>query len=258
MDGNDPGELAVTVARGWRGEIAAIIDGDHPRIGRSVILFVYGLIILSAVSIAIETLPDLPSPVRVFLDVAEVVTVAVFTVEYGLRIVSAPKPLAYIFSFWGVVDLAAVLPFYLAVGLDLRALRILRLMRLVRLLKFARYSVAASRIAGAFRIVREELVLFYSFAFLILYLCSIGIYYFEHDAQPDKFSSVFAAMWWSAITLTTVGYGDVYPVTVGGRIFTIFILFVALGIIAVPTGLFASALSRLRAEEAEEAKKDKE
>src|SRR5260221_315454 len=81
-------------------------------------------------------------------------------------------------------------------------------------------------------------------------LSSIGIYYCEHDAQPEKFRSVFDAMWWAAVTLTTVGYGDVYPITLGGRIFTVVVLFVALGIIAVPTGLFASALSRVRQKEA--------
>ena len=246
------------VGGGWRSEVAAVLDGDHRRIGRAVIFAVYVLIIFSALSIGVETLPNLSPGISAFLSVAEVVIVAAFTIEYVLRIVTAPKPLAYIFSFWGIVDLVAVLPFYLALGLDLRALRALRLLRLIRLLKIARYSVAASRMSAAFRLVREELILFYGFALLILYLCSIGIYYFEHDAQPAKFASVFDAMWWSAITLSTVGYGDVYPVTPGGRVFTVFVLFVALGIIAVPTGLFASAMSRLRAEQAEQAKADAE
>ena len=126
-----------------------------------------------------------------------------------------------------------------------------------RLLKLARYTVATDRIVRAFHLVREELILFYAIALLSLYLSSIGIYYFEHDAQPDKFASVFHAMWWSAVTLTTVGYGDVYPITAGGRIFTVVVLFIALGIIAVPTGLFASALSRLHGEEAAQAKEKK-
>ena len=254
MDRNDAEAAVPARASGWRSEVGAVLDGENPRIGRAVIFAVYVLIVFSALSIGVETLPDLSPSLRAFLTIAEVVIVAVFTVEYALRIVTAPKPLAYIFSFWGLVDLAAILPFYLTVGLDLRALRALRFLRLVRILKLARYSVAASRMSGAFRLVREELILFYGFALLVLYLCSIGIFYFEHEAQPAKFGSVFDAMWWSAITLTTVGYGDVYPVTVGGRIFTVAVLFIALGIIAVPTGLFASALSRLRAEEADRAK----
>ena len=97
-------------------------------------------------------------------------------------------------------------------------------------------------------------------AVIVLYVCALVIYQFEHDAQPDAFASVFDAMWWAAVTLTTVGYGDVYPVTPVGRIFTVLMLFVALGIIAVPTGLVASALSAIRAKEAAaaEAAEDRE
>jgi voltage-gated potassium channel len=84
----------------------------------------------------------------------------------------------------------------------------------------------------------------------VLYLSAIGIYHFEHDAQPDKFSSVFDSLWWAVVTLTTVGYGDVFPITPGGRLFTFIVLVMGLGVIAVPSGLLASALSRVRAEEA--------
>ena len=243
-------DMTLDGKRGWKVEVAEVLAGEHPRLGRPILFALYALIIFSALSIGFETLPDLSPAERRFFEIAEVLVVAVFTIEYVLRIVTAPTPIRYIFSFWGIIDLLAVLPFYLSLGLDLRAVRVLRLLRLVRLLKLARYTIAADRIVGALRMVREELILFYSFAFLILYLSSIGIYYFEHDAQPEKFRSVFDAMWWAAVTLTTVGYGDVYPITLGGRIFTVVVLFVALGIIAVPTGLFASALSRVRQEEA--------
>ena len=92
--------------------------------------------------------------------------------------------------------------------------------------------------------IKEELIVFLIATLFLLYVSSVGIYYFENPAQPDKFSSVFHSMWWSVATLTTVGYGDVYPITVGGKIFTFFILILGLGIIAVPTGLFASALTK--------------
>ena len=118
-----------------------------------------------------------------------------------------------------------------------------------RLLKMIRYSGAADRIGASFRMVREELIVFGLTSFLTLYFCAIGIYYFEHEVQPDKFSSVFDSMWWSAVTLTTVGYGDSYPITAGGKIFTVLVLFVALGVIAIPTGLVSSALGRVRNEE---------
>ena len=94
--------------------------------------------------------------------------------------------------------------------------------------------------------VREELVLFIGVSLMLIYLSAVGVYYFEHDSQPEQFASVFHSLWWAVVTLTTVGYGDVYPVTLGGRLFTFVVLFLGLGIVAVPTGLIASALSKAR------------
>lgn len=103
----------------------------------------------------------------------------------------------------------------------------------------------------AFMIAREELVLFGFTAMIMFYLASVGIYYFEHQAQPETFASVFHSFWWAVATLTTVGYGDIYPITVGGKIFTFVVLMIGLGFVAVPTGLFASALSKAREEQSE-------
>jgi voltage-gated potassium channel len=163
-----------------------------------------------------------------------------------VRIAAAPRPLAYVLSFWGIIDLLAILPSYLTVGTDMRAVRAMRLLRLFRLLKLVRYSSAADRIAAAIRSVVPELAVFMMATMVLVYVCALCIYYFEHDAQPKAFASVFHSMWWAAVTLTTVGYGDVYPITAGGQIFTVLVLFLALGIVAIPTGLIASALSTLR------------
>lgn len=121
------------------------------------------------------------------------------------------------------------------------------LLRLLRLFKVARYHNALSRLGRAIAMVHQELTVFAAVAIFTLYLCGIGIYYFEHATQPKAFASVVDGMWWAAVTLTTVGYGDVYPVTPGGRLFTVLIMFVALGAVAVPTGLVTAALVRLRA-----------
>jgi voltage-gated potassium channel len=149
-----------------------------------------------------------------------------------------------------LVDLAAILPFYIASGLDLRAVRVFRLLRLLRIFKLLKYNEAISRFHRALLIAKEELVLFGLVAAIMLYLSAVGIYYFENSAQPEQFKSVFHSLWWAVTTLTTVGYGDMYPITAGGRLFTFFVLVIGLGIVAVPTGLIASALSQVRDEDA--------
>jgi len=204
------------------------------------------LIVLSLIAFAIETLPNLKAESRKWLRYFEVFSIIVFTIEYLSRIILSKKKLSYALSFFGIVDLLAILPFYLSTGLDLRSLRAFRLLRLFRLLKLARYSEAMQRFHKAFILAREELILFGSVALIMLYLSAIGIYYFESEAQPETFSSVFHCLWWAIATFTGVGYGDVYPVTIGGRVFTFLVLIVGLGIVAVPTGLFASALSKAR------------
>lgn len=210
------------------------------------------LIILSLIAFALETLPDLSPTSQAYLDTFEIFTISIFTAEYLVRLFLCRPRLSYASSFFGVVDLIAILPFYLSLGIDLRSVRAFRMLRLFRLLKLARYSAAMQRIHRAFLIAKEELILFGAVALIVLYLSSIGIYYFERDAQPENFGSVFHSLWWSVTTLTTVGYGDAYPITAGGKVLTFFILIVGLGIVAIPTGLFASALTRAREIEANE------
>ena len=221
-----------------------IIEDTDTLSGRRFDLFIQLLIILSLISFTIETLQNLPDTLRYALNVFEIVTVLIFTIEYILRVVVADSKRKFIFSFYGMIDLLAILPFYLATGVDLRSLRILRLFRLFRILKLFRFSETLQRFQTVFIKVKSELALFAIAAFFLLYLSSVGIYYFEHEAQPENFGSIFHCLWWSVATLTTVGYGDVYPVTVGGKIFTSFIVLIGIGIVAVPTGILASALTK--------------
>jgi voltage-gated potassium channel len=207
------------------------------------------LIVISLITFTIDTLPDLSQEAKKFLSLVEVVTVIIFTVEYILRIAVAEKKAAFVFSFYGLIDLLAILPFYISSGMDLRAVRIFRLLRLVRILKLFRYNQAIKRFRRALAIAKEELVLFGFVAGIMLYLSAVGIYYFENEVQPDQFKSVIHSLWWAVTTLTTVGYGDMYPVTAGGKCFTFIVLIIGLGIVAVPTGFIASALSRAREEE---------
>lgn len=209
-------------------------------------LFIQSLIILSLISFSIETLPDISYEISNALRLFEMATVAIFTIEYILRLFYSEHKLKFVFSFFGVIDLLAILPFYIGIGLDLRSIRSFRLLRLVRILKLARYNAAMRRIHKAFIIAKEELALFLMASLIILYLAGVGIYYFENPAQPETFCSIFHSLWWAVATLTTVGYGDIYPITIGGKIFTFFILIIGLGVVSIPAGIVASALSKAR------------
>ena len=127
----------------------------------------------------------------------------------------------------------------------LRAFRAFRLLRIFRLLKLFRDTRASERLLSALSECKEEFILFFFMTLILLFISAAGIYYFEHPVQPAAFSSILHSLWWAVVTLTTVGYGDVYPVTLGGRIFTFIILLIGLG----AAGLIASALSKVRATE---------
>jgi voltage-gated potassium channel len=204
------------------------------------------LIIYSVICFSIETLPDLSQATIQFLRYSEIIIVSIFTLEYLYRLYITEGKVNFVFSFYGVIDLLAILPFYLATAIDLRSLRLIRLLRLARLLKLVRYNSAIVRFGKAIYLVKEELFIFTVASLVMLYLAAVGIYHFEHEAQPEVFRSIFDSLWWAVATLTTVGYGDIYPITLAGRIFTFFILIVGLGLVAVPTGIVASALSEVR------------
>ena len=233
--------------------IKSIIDGSNVRGSQIFDFSIQILIVISIVTFSIETLPGLSPETTRILDSLETFVVIVFTIEYLARLYVAERKFSYIFSFHGIVDIAAIAPFYLSIGLDLRSLRILRMLRLFRLLKLVRYNNAMRRLVRAFQIAKEEVIVFGVVTVMLVYLAAVGIYYFENEAQPEQFKSIFHSLWWAVATLTTVGYGDVYPITVGGRVFTFMILMVGLGIVAVPAGVLSSALAKARQEERDEA-----
>lgn len=229
--------------------LKSIVEGTDTKAGRLFDFSIQALIVISIISFSIETLPELSPRTQAVLWSVELVTVAIFTVEYLLRLWLADHRLRFVFSFYGLVDLLAILPFYIAPAVDLRAIRIVRLMRLFRILKLARYNSAMRRFRDAFGRVKEELVIFLAATVFLLFIAAVGVYYFERDAQPEHFGSVFHSLWWAVATLSTVGYGDVYPVTVGGRVFTAIVLMVGIGVVAVPSGLLASALTATKKDE---------
>ena len=168
----------------------------------------------------------------------------IIIIEYILRIYVADRKLNFIFSFFGIIDLLAILPFYLAFGVDMRSLRAVRFLRLFRIFKLVRYNKAIIQFTKAMAMAKEQILLFVFTTLILIYFSAVGIYYFENQAQPEHFSSIFDSLGWAIVTLTTVGYGDVYPITIGGRVFTFIILIIGLGIIAIPTGIISVALTK--------------
>jgi len=227
-------------------KIREIVEDTTTKKGKYFDYFIQLIILLSLISFSLETLPNISEDLRLILEKFELVSIIIFSVEYLLRVFVSKKPFKYIFSFYGVIDILAILPFYLNRFLDLRFLRAFRIFRIFRALKLIRYNKALNRFNRAFKIVKEELVLFFIVTLILLFITSAGIYSFEHEAQPEVFKSIFHSGWWSIVTLTTVGYGDVYPITLGGKVFTFFVLIIGIGIIAVPAGLVGTALSKAR------------
>jgi voltage-gated potassium channel len=226
-------------------KLKQVIEESDTRAGRAFDLFIQFLIVVSLISFSIETLPGLSETTTRLLRLIEVVTVLLFTLEYLLRVTVADKKAHYILSFYGLVDLLAILPFYIASGIDLRSIRILRLLRMFRILKLMRFTKAIERFRLAFVSIREEIILFMITTSFLIYVSSIGIYYCEQSAQPEHFKSIFHSFWWSVVTLTTVGYGDVYPVTAWGKVFASIVMIIGIGVVAVPSGLIASALTKV-------------
>lgn len=236
----------------FRTKLRSIIEDNTTRKGKIFDYTIQGLILLSLVAFSFETLPDNSPELKKLLSTFEYICVIIFSFEYVLRIFVAKKPFRYIFSFYGIVDLLSILPFYLTSTVDLRAFRIFRIFRIFRAFKLIRYNKALRRFSVAFTIIKEEVVLFFMVTLILVFLSASGIYFFENEAQPEEFSSLFASLWWAIVTLTTVGYGDVFPITVGGKVFTFFILILGIGIVTIPAGLVATALTKARTLEEKE------
>ena len=174
-----------------------------------------------------------------------------FTAEYVLRLWIADRSWKYALSFYGLIDLAAIAPFYLAWGTETTALRAIRLLRLIRLWKHRAYTQAWIRLAAALKESREEALIFLTASALTLYIAAVGIHQFEAEAQPEHFGTLAQSLWWALGLLVDVDNGEVWPVTFGGKAFTALIALIALigiAIIAVPAGMVASALTKVAGE----------
>ena len=190
---------------------------------------------------------------QIFFDNFELLSIAIFTMEYLLRVwVSVEDSryqsavvgrLKYLFSPMAIVDLVAILPFYMGIIFDIDA-RILRVLRLFRIFKLSRHFSAMSVLLTVIRTELPTLVSAIFIMLVLIVLASAGMFLVERDVQPQTFGTIPRAMWWATITLTTVGYGDVIPVTTAGKILGIFITILGVGMAALPAGIIASGFNR--------------
>ena len=201
-------------------------------------------VIASIVIMALETF-DLPTGLKKALFVADALLSLMFVAEYLFRVATAENKRAYITSFYGIIDLVAIFPILVHAFASARVIRLLRVLRVIRLLKLKRYNDALDRYRRALKLIAAEATLFTGVAFVFIISFAFLIYELEHELQPDKYGNIFDSVWWAVISLTTVGYGDVYPITIAGRMLTLAMVLTGMGIVAVPTALLTSALSRV-------------
>lgn len=230
------------------------VQRNNDTTSKLVDLFLIILISLNVVAIILESVPRWEALYSEQFYLFEKLSIIIFTVEYLLRIWSSveldvhshPNPLIsrlkYMTSLSAIIDLLAILPFYLAFVMPID-LRFLRVIRLLRIFKLTRYSGAISILLSVLREESHSLAAAFFVLFVVLILASSGIYLIEHKVQPEAFGSIPDAMWWAMATLTTVGYGDVTPITPWGKFFGSLITLVGMGMVALPAGILASGFS---------------
>ena len=228
----------------------------NTKIGRAFNWFIIGLILLNSLAIILDSFQSIHTKYGQSLYIFEVFSVVIFTIEYLLRLwvsdlryPSKPKwsaRLRYMISFDAIIDLLAILPFYLPliIPFDLRCLRMLRILRVTRLLKLSRYAESMRLIGIVFKEKRSELAVILFLTIILLIVSSTLVYFMEYPVQPQAFPNIAESLWWAVVTLTTVGYGDIVPMTGLGKIISSLIAFLGIGLVALPTGILGGAFIR--------------
>lgn len=235
-------------------EIVEVAKGDD-RVSRGFDIFMMLLVCLNIAAVMLETMKSVELHYALWLRQFDFVASIIFTVEYALRLWSCTAEPRYAHPIQGraryaltplaLIDLLAILPFFLPllIPVDLRVIRAFRLFRLLRVLKLGRYSESMRVLGNVVRSKKEELFVCIFTGMILLIVASSLMYFVESEAQPDAFSSIPGAMWWGVATLTTVGYGDIYPVTPWGRLIGASVSILGIGMFALPAGILASGFA---------------
>lgn len=255
---------------GLRYKIFEIVEKGDPKNKKSLYFdyFIIGLVLLNVVAIVLKSYEEIQKnqQASLYLYIFEVFSVVIFTIEYLMRMWTAPLKYPQLrgivpyfkfgFSFLAIINLLAILPFYLPIFMvvDLRLLRMLRIIRLLRILKLNRYSRSLSILGRVLVEKKADLLATIFIALILMIIASTLMYNLESKEQPKAFPNIIDTLWWAVATLTTVGYGDVYPVTGWGRLLSSAIALLGIGIVALPTGILSSGyLEELQATRQREA-----
>lgn len=242
MDSGDP-PASTDSSKGWRHQLHEIIfEADTPA-GRWFDVALLWCILISVIAVIIETVAAVREHPRIgySLEILEWIFTVLFTIEYGLRILCVKRPLGYVFSYYGVIDLLAVLPTYVAAFVTtsnaqtLLVIRILRLVRVFRVFKMGRFVRQGNVLKAALRASRTKITLFIFVVFNLVVI--IGALMYAIEGEEHGFTSIPVAMYWTIVTITTVGYGDIVPQTVAGQVIASVAMLLGYAIIAVPTGI---------------------
>jgi voltage-gated potassium channel len=230
----------------WRSRLHTVVFEADTAAGRLFDVIVIAMILLSVVAVSLETVSGLPPALAEGLRVLEWVLTGLFTVEYALRLMAVQRPLAYAASFYGVVDLLAILPSWIALVFPaarvLLVVRILRVLRVFRVLKLARFLNEAQLITGALRASARKITVFLVAVCTIVIVVGSLMYLIE--GPEHGFTSIPRSMYWTVVTLTTVGYGDIAPKSPLGQAVASLVMILGYGIIAVPTGIVTAEIAQ--------------
>ncbi|MFT5780265.1 MAG: voltage-gated potassium channel [Crocinitomicaceae bacterium] len=233
-----------------RKKIHEVIFGTTTRAGRNFDLILLVLIVISVLFVMFDSVPEWGLKYSKLFYYSEWIFTIIFTIEYLLRILIAPKPLKYIFSVWGIIDLLSIIPTFLTPFLSgydsFRAIRALRLLRIFRILQLSRFTSESQALFHSLKASYYKIMVFFFFVVMMMILTGTIMYVIEH--KQNGFDSIPASIYWAITTTTTVGYGDIVPATEMGKILASLMMITGYVIIAVPTGLITVEMSRYKAD----------
>jgi voltage-gated potassium channel len=234
----------------WRARLYEIIFEADTKAGKAFDVTLLILIILSTVTVMIETMPEIPWQYAYYFYILEWFFTIIFTIEYILRIIAVPRKRKYIFSFMGIIDFLSILPIYLTIFVSgaqfFLVIRIIRLIRVFRILKLAQFVGAGNTLRLALLASRHKIIVFLLTVMMIVIISGTIMYLVEGPA--NGFASIPKSIYWAVVTLTTVGYGDIAPRTIGGQMIASLIMILGYGIIAVPTGIVSAEMIQIKKE----------